>query len=74
VEPLCAVYGPACGPAIERQVAAGDLRAIGFHDDVRVGRLPLARVREFGEPDIMFFNVNQPEDLERAEALWRRRA
>jgi len=39
-----------------------------------VGRLPLARVREFGDPDIMFFNVNRPEDLERAEALWRRRA
>jgi molybdopterin-guanine dinucleotide biosynthesis protein A len=73
VEPLCAVYGPACGAAIERQLAAGDLRAIGFHGDVRVGRVPLARVREFGDPDIMFFNVNQPEDLERAEALWRRR-
>ena len=73
VEPLCAVYGPACGPAIERQLAGGDLRAIGFHDDVRVGRLPLAVVRESGDPAIMFFNVNQPEDLERAEALWRRR-
>jgi molybdopterin-guanine dinucleotide biosynthesis protein A len=73
VEPLCAVYGPACGAAIERQLARGDLRAIGFHGDVRVGRVPLARVREFGDPDIMFFNVNQPEDLERAEALWRRR-
>ena len=73
VEPLCAVYGPACGPAIERQLAGGDLRAIGFHDDVRVDRLPLARVREFGDPDIMFFNVNRPEDMERAEALWRRR-
>lgn len=73
VEPLCAVYGPACGAAIERQLADGDLRAIGFHGDVRVGRVPLARVREFGDPDIMFFNVNQPEDLERAEALWRRR-
>jgi len=73
VEPLCAVYGPACGPAIERQLAGGDLRAIAFHHDVRVGRLPLARVRELGDPAIMFFNVNQPEDLERAEALWRRR-
>jgi molybdopterin-guanine dinucleotide biosynthesis protein A len=74
VEPLCAVYGAACGAAIERQLARGDLRAIGFHGDVRVGRLPLARVREFGDPDILFFNVNRPEDLERAEELWRRRA
>lgn len=74
MEPLCAVYGPACGAAIERQLARGDLRAIGFHDDVRVGRLPLALVRGFGDPDVLFFNVNRPEDLERAEELWRQRA
>ncbi len=71
VEPLCAVYGPACGPAIEQQLARGDLRAIGFHADVRVGTLPLERVRAFGDPDTLFFNVNTPEDLERAEAVWR---
>jgi len=73
VEPLCAVYGPACGPAIERQIAAGDLKAIGFHPHVRTGRLGLERVREFGDPAELFFNVNAPDDLERAEAAWRRR-
>jgi molybdopterin-guanine dinucleotide biosynthesis protein A len=73
VEPLCAVYGPACGPAIERQLERGDLRAIGFHADVKVGTLPLERVRTFGEPDELFLNVNTPEDLERAEVVWRRR-
>ena len=72
VEPLCAVYGPACAPAIERRLALGDLKAIGFHPEVKVGTLPLERVREFGEPDVLFFNVNTPEDLERAEAVWRR--
>ncbi|HEX9282171.1 MAG TPA: molybdenum cofactor guanylyltransferase [Gemmatimonadales bacterium] len=71
VEPLCAVYGPACGPAIERQLSRGDLRAIGFHPEVRVGTLPLERVREFGDPAVLFFNVNTPDDLERAEAVWR---
>jgi molybdopterin-guanine dinucleotide biosynthesis protein A len=74
VEPLCAVYGPACGPAIERQLARGNLQAIGFHPDVKVGTLRLERVREFGDPDVLFFNVNTPADLERAEGLWRRRA
>src|SRR5438445_11928017 len=73
VEPLCAVYGPACGAAIERQLARGDLRAIGFHADVKVGTLPLDRVRAFGDPDLLFFNVNTPADLERAEAAWRQR-
>jgi molybdopterin-guanine dinucleotide biosynthesis protein A len=73
VEPLCAVYGPACGPAIERQLERGDLRAIGFHTDVSVGTLPLQRVQAFGDPAVLFLNVNTPEDLERAEAVWRQR-
>ena len=70
VEPLCAAYGPACRGAIERRIAAGDVRAIAFHDDVRVGTLPLARVRTFGDPARLFFNVNTPEDVERAERPW----
>lgn len=74
LEPLCAVYGPACSPAIAQRLASGDLKAISFHDDVRVGIVPLAQVRTFGAPDDLFFNVNTPEDLERAEALWRRHA
>jgi len=74
LEPLCAVYGPACGPAIEKRLTAGDLRAISFHPDVRVGILSLARVRELGDPAQLFFNVNAPADLERAEAMWQQRA
>jgi len=76
LEPLCAVYGPACGPAIARRLDAGDLKAISFHDAVRVGILSLDRVRQFGggDPDELFFNVNTPEDLAQAEAVWRRRA
>jgi len=73
VEPLCAVYGPVCRGAIERRLDAGDLKAIAFHADVRVGILPLQEVRRFGDPDELFFNVNTPEDLDRAEAVWRQR-
>ena len=72
LEPLCAVYGPACAPAIARRLDNGDLKAISFHADVRVGILSLANVRTFGDPDELFFNVNTPADLERAEALWQR--
>jgi len=72
LEPLCAVYGPACAPAIARRLDDGDLKAISFHADVRVGILSLANVRTFGDPDELFFNVNTPADLERAEALWQR--
>ena len=68
VEPLCAWYGPACIPAIERSISAGDRRVIGFFDAVRVARLPSARVAVFGDPEWMFMNVNTPDDLLQAEA------
>jgi len=74
LEPLCAVYGPACGPPIERRLEKGDLKAISFHADVRVGILSLDQVRTFGDPEELFFNVNTPDDLARAEALWQRHA
>jgi molybdopterin-guanine dinucleotide biosynthesis protein A len=73
VEPLCAVYGPACAAAIEHRLESHDLRAIGFHGDVHVGTLSLERVRACGDPNVLFFNVNSPEDLARAEAVWRQR-
>jgi molybdopterin-guanine dinucleotide biosynthesis protein A len=71
LEPLCAAYGPACAPAIRAALARGDQRAIGFHSDVRVARLPRASVLQYGDPGVLFFNVNSPQDLSRAEALCR---
>jgi len=71
VEPLCAAYGSACGPAIRAALARGEARAIGFHGAVRVARLPREDVLQYGDPDVLFFNVNTPDDLERAERLCR---
>lgn len=73
VEPLCGVYGPACGPAIKERLEQDDFRAIGFHEAVRVGRLPLEEVSRFGEPSQLFFNVNTAGELAEAEAMWQRR-
>jgi molybdopterin-guanine dinucleotide biosynthesis protein A len=74
VEPLCAAYGPACRDAIAESLAAGDLRAIGFHDRIKLGILPLEQVRSLADPALLFFNVNTADDLARADQLWRQRA
>ena len=74
LEPLCAAYGPACGPAIRAAIARGDARAIGFHGEVRVARLPRAAVLQYGDPAVLFFNVNTPDDLARAEVICRNHA
>ena len=71
IEPLCAVYGPACGPAIRDAMERHDLSAVAFHPAVRVGVLPKTQVERFGAVEHLFFNINEPSDLERAEAAWR---
>lgn len=68
LEPLCAFYAPSCLPAIERSLQEGDRRVVGFHAHVRVARLPAGDVAAFGDPDMLFLNVNTPDDLVRAEA------
>jgi molybdopterin-guanine dinucleotide biosynthesis protein A len=68
LEPLCAYYAPACVPAIERRIAAGDRRVIAFYDDVTVARLRAEDVARFGDPALLFMNVNTPEERILAEA------
>jgi molybdopterin-guanine dinucleotide biosynthesis protein A len=67
VEPLCAYYSTRCIPAIEESVAAGDRRMVGFHGAVRSLRITLSTVRQYGDPDRIFLNLNTPADRDAAE-------
>jgi molybdopterin-guanine dinucleotide biosynthesis protein A len=67
LEPLCAYYTPACVAPIEKRLASGDRRVIGFHEDVRLVRLPHDEVARHGDPERIFMNVNTPDELEIAE-------
>ncbi len=69
VEPLCALYGLRCQQPIERALERDDLRVVSFFDEVAVRTLPLERVRAFGDPEVLFLNVNTPEERERAERI-----
>jgi molybdopterin-guanine dinucleotide biosynthesis protein A len=69
LEPLCAFYRSTCLAAIERALARSDFRMISFHDDVLVHALPIEDVRTFGDPEILFLNVNTREERERAEKI-----
>jgi molybdopterin-guanine dinucleotide biosynthesis protein A len=65
------VYGPACEDPIRRSIENEDLRTTAFHSEVRAGTLPLERTKTHGDPKVLFFNVNDSDDLARAETLWR---
>ena len=63
-EPLCALYGPACLEPMRRRMAAGELKMTAFWPDVRVRRLRPRSFAVTGTPDVVFRNLNTPDDLE----------
>lgn len=68
VEPLCAWYSSRCLPSITAALDAGDRRVIAFHDAVRTMRFGLDQVSAFGDPALLFANVNTPAELAWAES------
>ena len=68
-EPTHALYSKACLPFIEPRLIAGDLKISGFYEQVRVRYVPEEEVAALDPEFLSFFNVNTPEDLERALSL-----
>jgi molybdopterin-guanine dinucleotide biosynthesis protein A len=69
MEPLCAAYGPGCAGPIRAAMERQDLRAIAFHEGIRVRILPEEQVRRHGDPVRLFFNVNTADDLALANGM-----
>lgn len=67
VEPLCAWYAARCLAAVEAALDTGDRRVVAFHAHVDARRVPIDEVAAFGDPALLFGNVNTPDDLVRAE-------
>jgi molybdenum cofactor guanylyltransferase len=69
LQTMHAVYGKGCLPHIEGRLRAGQLKIVGFFDQVRVVEIGDAEVARYRAPDVAFMNVNTPEELARARAL-----
>jgi molybdopterin-guanine dinucleotide biosynthesis protein A len=68
-ETLHAAYGTACLPHIEERLLSGRLKIVGFFERVRVVEIDEADVARHRTPEVVFMNVNTPEELARARAL-----
>lgn len=69
LETLHALYAKACLPAMEARLRAGRLKIVGFFADVRVVEIPEVEVARHRAPEVVFMNVNTPEELARARTL-----
>lgn len=68
-ETLHAAYQKTCLPHMEARLARGQLKIVGFFDQVRVVAIDEAEVARYADPAVVFMNVNTPLELERARTL-----
>jgi molybdopterin-guanine dinucleotide biosynthesis protein A len=68
-ETMHALYAKACLPHIEARLRAGRLKIVDFFEDVSVVEIPAGEVARLRAPEVVFMNVNTPDDLARARAL-----
>jgi molybdopterin-guanine dinucleotide biosynthesis protein A len=73
-EPFRAIYSRACLGPMRAALDAGKMRVISFFPEVRVRFVDEPEIDQFDPEHVTFFNVNTPDDLERAEALAQREA
>ena len=69
-EPMFAVYKKTCLPAMVWQLERELLKIQGLFRKVRVKTIEEADLRAVDPELVSFFNINTPEDLVRAEALY----
>jgi molybdopterin-guanine dinucleotide biosynthesis protein A len=68
-ETLHAVYGKRCLEPIQRRLLAGQLKIVGFFDEVRVRYVERDDVARFDPEFRSFLNMNTPSDWERVQRL-----
>ncbi len=68
-QPLCACYARACLEPIRRRIAAGVLSVHALAAEVRTRQIGPAELAEYDPHGLLFFNVNAPADLARAQQL-----
>jgi molybdopterin-guanine dinucleotide biosynthesis protein A len=69
LQTMHAVYAKRCLPHMEERLRAGRLKIVGFFDAVRVLEVSEDEIARHADPEIVFMNVNTPEELARARAL-----
>lgn len=69
LEPLCAVYAKKCMPRVEKHLVQEKLKIRRVFKNGRIKKISEKTLRK-SDPDLLsFFNINTPEDLQKAEAL-----
>ena len=72
-EPLCATYRKRTVKAVERAIESGKRRVISFFESVRVRKVHENEIKAVDPALVSFFNINSPQDMDRARELLQKR-
>ncbi|MGE5404601.1 MAG: molybdenum cofactor guanylyltransferase, partial [Candidatus Saccharibacteria bacterium] len=72
VEPLFSIYHRESRSAIEASLRAGQFKPRVVFQSLNVKYIEENEIKQFGDPEIMFYNVNNRQDLAQAETIARR--
>lgn len=64
LEPLHAFYRKSCTGPVSDAIARGDRKIKHFYEDIRLTVINGNKLKEFGDDESSFFNLNTPHDVE----------
>jgi len=70
LEPLHAIYSSRCLPHIKKMLDRGKFQVVSFFPAVKVYRLSQEEMQELDPHGLSFFNINTPDDMDRAKKLF----
>ena len=68
-EPLCAVYSRRCLQAVQNALEHNNLKISNLFNKLRVKEIPESVLRKIDPDLVSFFNINTPDDLEKANRM-----
>ena len=71
-QPLCACYAQTSANAMLQRLQKGALKVTDVLADLRVREIDPAEVAAYDPDGVLFFNVNTPDDYDRANAFLKR--
>ena len=71
LQTLCAVYSKRCLPVIESMLRESELRVHALAERAHIKRVSPEVWQTFDSEGMSFFNINTPEDFERADSYMR---
>lgn len=71
LQTLCAIYSKRCLPIIESMLRESELRVHALQERAHIKRISPEIWQEFDPDGMSFFNINTPQDFERADSYMR---